>query len=193
MFDSSLDTPLSILALALGSVVVCGCDPEPGPTTPEPLQAASVDELVALADDDDPRRQAVLPPGTCDRMARPSVYVKVVRRFTDYYVPVDVDAVWFEHDGQTSEALCVLGDRGCETWLAGYDLLGPIVVSTEHCGDVVSETVVVEPTADGCHADTRFMMLEVSTRGCLTSNDPPPSPPPPSPPPWPTALVDRSE
>lgn len=188
MFDSSLDEPLSILTLALCSVVAFGCDPEPGPTTPEPLLTAA-DDLATLADDDDPRRQAVLPPGTCDRMARPSVYVKVMRRFTDYYVPVDVDTVWFEHDGHTFEANCVLGDRGCETWLAGYDLVGPIVVSTEHCEDVVSETVVVEPTADGCHADTQFMMLEVSTRGCLTSNDPPS--PPPAPPPWPTTLVAR--
>ena len=188
MIDTKIDKRLSLSATALVAVMMCACDQESGPTTPEPLDAVAANDLVALEGDDDPRRlPAQLPPGECDRMARPSVHAMVVRRYTDYYLPVDVDAVWFEHDGHTFEARCMQGDRGCEAWLAGYDLLGPITVSTEHCEDVVSKTVVVEPTEDGCHAQTQFMLLEVSTRGCLTGTVP--HPPPPTPPQTPEDLT----
>ena len=122
-------------------------------------------------------------------MARPSVHVMLVRPYTDYYLPVEADAVWFEHDGHAFEASCIQGDRGCETWIAGYDLVGPITVSAAHCEDIVSETVVVEPTEDGCHAQTQFMLLEMSTRGCMTGSEPHPPPPPP---PWPLSVTAAS-
>lgn len=190
MIDTKIDKRLSLSATALAAVMMMigACDVDPGPTTPEPLDASAANDLVALEGDDDPRRLlAQLPPDLCDRMARPSVHAMVVRRYTDYYLPVDVDAVWFEHDGHAFEARCIQGNRGCEAWIAGYDLLGPITVSTEHCEEVVSETVVVEPTSDGCHAQTQFMLLEVSTRECMTGTEP--HPPPPTPPTRPGALT----
>ena len=178
----SLVTP--VLCIAMGA-----CDPNPGPTAPEqvPVQTYGMDELVAAEAPDGPERMPVtLPPGACDRMARPSVHATFVRRYTDYYLPVVVDAVWYEHGGDLHEAQCVEGQSGCAAWIAGYELTGPITVSAEHCDEVVSRTVVVESTADGCHVETHTMIIEVPARGSQTQTRPPEPPPPP---PWPTRLV----
>jgi hypothetical protein len=134
-----------------------------------------------------------IPPWDCDKMAHPSVHVVVAKRYDDYFAPVDVDMVWFEAHGRTFEARCIRGDDGtCNAWIAGYELEGPITVSTEHCDTVVSQTVDVRPIPDSCHVQTEYMMLEVSTRGCLTAEVVEADPPPP--PQWPwdltTATID---
>ena len=82
---------------------------------------------------------------------------------------VDVDTVWLEHEGRTYEAHCVKGETECQAWLAGYELEGKITVFTEYCDSVVSETVHVGRTEDGCHVVTELVALEVSTLGCLTA------------------------
>lgn len=129
-----------------------------------------------------------LPPWDCDKMAHPSVHVMVAKRMDDYYQPVDVDMVWFEHGGRTFEARCIQGEDGhCLAWLAGYELGGPITVSTEYCDTVVSQVVQVQPIPDSCHVETEYMILEVSTRGCLTAAGMEPAPPPP--PRWPWDLT----
>lgn len=130
-----------------------------------------------------------LPPWDCDKMAHPSVHVVVAKRYDDYFAPVDVDMVWFESHGRTFEARCLQGDDGkCMAWMAGYELEGPITVSTEHCDTVVSKTVDVQQIPDSCHVRTEYMMLEVSTRGCLTAEQEDPPPPPQ----WPWDLTSAS-
>ena len=123
----------------------------------------------------------------CDYAARPSVHVVPVRRF-DYYNQVDdVDSLWFVHAGKTHEARCLDSEGTCSgTWIAGYELEGRIEVSTEYCDKVVSKSVEVGRTEDGCHVETEFMLLEVDTTGCLTGQTPP-TPPPVGP--W--SLVNR--
>lgn len=126
-----------------------------------------------------------IPPYECEPAAHASVHVLVARRFDDYYMPVDVDMVWFEHEGQTHEARCLQdGSGGCMAWIAGYELPGAITVSTEHCDTVVSETAIVSMIPDSCHVQTEYMMLDVSTRGCLTGEQQHAEPPPPPQPPW---------
>lgn len=145
-------------------------------------------QLVDIKVDDstcpmDPER---LPPWECDKMSHPSVHVYVAKQYDDYFAAVDVDAVWFEHRGQTFEARCLQSEHGCMAWIAGYELEGPITVSTEYCDTVVSKTVEVEKIPYSCHVQTEYVMLEVSTRGCLTGQvqeDPPP------PPQWPWDLT----
>ena len=127
-------------------------------------------------------------PVTCDRSANPSVQVFPVLRHDDYYTPVDVDMVWYVHDGQTYEANCLETGHGCAAWLAGYELAGPITVFTEYCDTLVTQTVDVQPIPDTCHVRTEYMLLEVSTRGCMAADtqDPPEPPPDPG---WPYDLV----
>jgi hypothetical protein len=176
MLDTKISKRLSLVTPAL-CLAMWSCDPDPGPTAPEQVQA--MNELVAAQAEIEPERFPVaLPPGACDRMARPSVYAMFVERYTDYYLPVDVDTVWYEHDGNTYEAYCIEGPNGCTAWIAGFELTGPITVSAEHCEDVVTETVVVGSTADGCHVETQHMIIEVPTRGCLTAVAPREPPPP---------------
>jgi hypothetical protein len=131
-----------------------------------------------------------IPPWDCDKMAHPSVHVVVAKRYDDYWAPVDVDRVWFEYAGRTFEARCLRGDDGCTAWIAGYELEGPITVSTEYCETVVSQKVEVEKIPDSCHVQTEYMMLEVSTRGCLTAEEQEADPPPP--PQWPWDLTSAS-
>jgi hypothetical protein len=112
----------------------------------------------------------------CDEMARPSTMVFVGQTADDYLMPVAVERVWFEHAGRTAVATCAW--RGatagrCSVWTAGWELEGRIRVSAQWCDTVVSETVTVGRTADGCHVDTELVMLPVSTLGCLTSEAPP--------------------
>jgi hypothetical protein len=187
MIDTKIAKRLSLVTPAL-FIAMWSCDPNPGPTAPEqdPVQAHAMEGLVAADAPDEPERIPVtLPPGACDRMARPSVHATFVRRYTDYYLPVVVDTVWYEHGGDVHEAHCIEGQSGCESWIAGYELTGPITVSAEHCEEVVSNTAVVELTSDGCHVETQTMIIEVPTRGCLTQTTPPGPPPLP---PWPQQL-----
>lgn len=151
----------------------CGMNPDDPQCQPDPY-----------ADRQTPGSAVQRPPPECDYAARPSVHVAPVRRLDDYFTAVEVDAVWFQHDGQTHEALCITTDTGCiGAWIAGYELEGPITVFTEYCDTVVSQTVEVGRTADDCHVQTEFMLLEVSTAGCLTAPEPS-GPPPPPPGPW---------
>ena len=117
----------------------------------------------------------------CDMMARPSALVSIVKEFDDYYQPVKPDHVWFEHDGQIRDAMCLPdGVGGCSGWIPGYELEGEMTVSAEYCGTVVDVTFEVAKT--GCHVDTRYVFLPVSTRGCLaTPSDPAEPPDPPGP------------
>lgn len=141
----------------------CEIDPYDPACSPEPY---------------DPRVQN--PGGQCDLMARPSVQVVPVRKYDDFFMPVEVEMVLFEHEGQTHEARCVWGDDGCSNvWIAGYELTGPIKVSTQWCETEVSQTVEVGLTDDECHAKTEYVLLEVSTRGCLTAAEPDRAPPGP--------------
>ncbi|MEX1365301.1 MAG: hypothetical protein AB1Z98_19390 [Nannocystaceae bacterium] len=152
---------------------VCEIDPTDPACSPEPIDRVQ------------------LPPDQCDYVAYPSVHVVPVRKYDDYYLPVEVDMVWFEHEGETHEARCIWGDDGCtNAWIAGYELEGPINLSTEYCDTVVSKAVKIDRTEDGCHVQTQYMMLEVSTRGCLSDSLPDLHPPTPPSGPW--ALTTRS-
>lgn len=119
------------------------------------------------------------PPTSCDPLRHPSVFVYVVKEMDDYLQPVPVDAVWYEHEGRVEEARCAGGqtERGCEQWFAGFEMTGEITVSTEYCDTVVDQSVLVRKADDACHVDTQFMILTVSTRGCVAT---PSAPPPPS-------------
>lgn len=55
---------------------------------------------------------------------------------------------------------------------------------TEYCDTVVSETVQVPMDPTGCHVDTQYVVLPVSTRGCLTDTQEEPPEPEPR---WPAA------
>lgn len=150
-----------------------------------------------------------IPPWECDELAHPSVVVMVAKKYDDYYAKVPVDDVWFSHMGETYEARCMENGQGeCDLWFAGYDLAGPITVSTEYCDTVVSDSVKVDMEPNSCHVATEYMILEVSTLGCLTDQLPdakPPRPgiggpwdytartlPDPPPPRGPDDLTDRS-
>lgn len=155
---------------------------------------ANVQDLELEVDDDDASIPASedAPVYPCDRAAHPSVHVVPVVRHQDYYMPAEVDMVWFEHHDQTFEARCIQDEDGdCTAWLAGYEMSGPITVSTEYCDALVSETIEVEVIPGACHVETEYMLLEVSTRGCLTTEQP--EPPEPARWPWDLTTANSSE
>lgn len=119
---------------------------------------------------------------TCDKMARPSTFVYVGQMHDDYLQAVGVERVWFEHAGRVAEANCAGPDVDpgeCAVWTAGWELEGRIEVFTQWCDAIVSEQVTVGRTQDDCHVETEFVMLPVSTRGCLTGQTPEPDDPTP--------------
>lgn len=120
----------------------------------------------------------------CDASARPSVFVYVAQQYDDYLQAVPVDRVWFEYEGRIADARCAAVDTSgaCATWVAGWDMPGRFRVFTSWCDTEVSQTVSVEATEDGCHVDTEFVVLPVSTRGCLETE--PERPDTPHPPGW---------
>ncbi len=147
-------------------------DPEDPACHPGPLVAADEREAITST------------PGECDMVGHPSIHVVPVLHRDDVLLPVRVDSVWFTHEGKTYEAHCVHDGSDCTGgWIAGYELEGPITVGTEYCDTTVEQTVTIERTPDGCHVQTQFLALEVTTRGCLTAETVPVAPPPP---PWAT-------
>jgi hypothetical protein len=109
----------------------------------------------------------------CDLVAYPSVYFIPVRVYDDFTLLVDVDAVWYEHEGTVREAACLPDHAGgCRAWVAGWELEGEIRVSTEYCDVVVDSDPIFVPIDDeGCHVVTQYVLQPVSTRGCLAVED----------------------
>lgn len=162
-------------ALAISSCDVDPCEemnPDDPLCQPDPLEGRSQEGAV------DSLRAPPEPGPECSPVAHPSVHVVPVQRFDDYFVVVDVNTVWFEHEGKVQEARCVMEDDECTgAWIAGYGLAGRITVSTEYCDHMVSKTVEVGHTEDGCHVESEFVMLEVNTTGCETTPPPETTPP----------------
>jgi hypothetical protein len=165
-------------ALAVSSCDVETCDMDPDDPLCEPVLPVPTGHALGSAELPlvDPAASSV-----CDKMAHPSVYVLPIRRIGDMVRVVDVDMVWFEHEGRTHEARCVEGDAGCTSWIAGLEIEGEISVSTKYCDTLVSETVYVERTPDDCHVATEYVSLDVSTLGCVVDQPLPDGPPPESP------------
>jgi hypothetical protein len=124
-----------------------------------------------------------LPP-VCDAAPRPSVNLYVAKEMQDTLIGVDVDRVWYEHDGRVGEANCVTQETGvCDTWLVGRELEGDITLHTEFCDQEFTQTVTVGKTADDCHVATQFALMKVDTMGCLADpSTPVPHTDPPTPP-----------
>jgi hypothetical protein len=141
-------------AIVLGVVGTLACDADNAEWQPR-------DEELGIA----------APGQICDLVAHPSVYFVPVRVFDDFTLVVDVDAVWYEYEGNVYEALCLPdGADGCHAWVAGWEREGEIRVSTEYCDVVVDSEEIVVPIDDaGCHVVTQFVLQPVSTRGCLSS------------------------
>lgn len=160
------------VAVSSCDVDTCAMNPDDPLCHPEPRPRGGADQTLQSSSE-------------CDQAARPSVHVVPARRLDDTYQAVDVDAVWFQHEGKTDEARCITDDGQClGAWVAGYELEGPIEVSTEYCDTVVSQVVEVDRSDDGCHVQTAFVLLEVNTTGCLAAATPAPDPPGPSPDAW---------
>ncbi|MCB9717215.1 MAG: hypothetical protein H6712_25420 [Myxococcales bacterium] len=158
------------------AMIASSCDAEP----------CAVDPYDPACDPDPGFPGRAQQPTGCDHMARPSVYVLPVVEHDDYLLPAPVDMVWFQHEGETYEARCIATDEGCTgPWVAGYELEGPITVSTEYCETVVSQSVKVGRTEDGCHVATEYVILPVSTQGCeATKPEPSGGSLPPTAGPW---------
>jgi hypothetical protein len=137
---------------------------------------AETEEIAVVVDCDEPRPVVAQP--TCDAGARPSVFVYVAREHDDYLEAVPVERVWYEHEGRVADASCagVDIDGECPVWIAGWELEGRFRIFTEWCDTIVSETVAVGMTEDGCHVATEFVVLPVSTRGCITTEPGPENP-----------------
>ncbi len=106
----------------------------------------------------------------CDLVARASIYFAPVRVYDDFWEAVEVDAVWYEHEGQTYEATCLPEPDGdCLAWAAGWEQQGEITVWTEYCDEIVETTETVPIDEDGCHVQTQYVLQPVSTRGCLAT------------------------
>lgn len=114
-------------------------------------------------------------PKRCDLTARPSALVYVASEHDDYLQAEPVERVWYQYQDEerVREATCATGpldeDGKCSLWLAGWEQPGRFRIYTQWCDTVVRETAAVEMTEDGCHVDTEFVVLPVSTRGCETS------------------------
>ena len=117
-------------------------------------------------------------PLACDMAAYPAVFVSVVQRYDDFYATVPVENVKWKWRDETYDARCLSapGSDECYAWVAGYETPGEIEVSTEWCDVEVSDIVHVGLTEDECHVKTEYLMLEVSTRGCMAGTEPPPKP-----------------
>jgi hypothetical protein len=118
----------------------------------------------------------------CDLVAAPSAIVTVAQDGGDVLIPVPAAEVWFSTDRRRQPAYCIdptADGGGCSTWVAGWELDGPMTVGTEWCEREVEKSFRVEKTEDGCHVQTRFVSLLVDGTGCLQAKPQPPVPPPP--------------
>lgn len=121
-------------------------------------------------------------PKLCDLMAHPSAIVWTLQQFDDYQASIDVDALWYTHEDQRHKARCFDANAegtGCSIWVAGLEQAGPMTLATEYCGKEQSKEIRVDMTEDGCHVETEYVSMLLSSTGCLTGEPEPRRPPEP--------------
>jgi hypothetical protein len=121
-------------------------------------------------------------PTVCDLKARPSAIVSTAKAYDDYLASVPVKNVWYSQGERRTEAQCIEmnADERCSRWVAGWELAGPMSITSEYCETEFGEDIRVDMTDDGCHVKTKYVVLEPPTIGCFGS-EPTPEPPPPPP------------
>jgi hypothetical protein len=108
------------------------------------------------------------PPTECTLEARPSIIADVVADKDGRLTPVDPDRVWYFWDGDPGQrqwpGACL--NEECSKFAAGREEVGTFRVAAEVCGNVVTESVDVVKTEDGCHVATKQVILEADLTGC---------------------------
>jgi hypothetical protein len=107
-------------------------------------------------------------PTACTLEARPSVIVDVLAEQDGRLVPIRPERVFYswEEDPGTRQwpGYCMKPD--CSKFIAGWEQTGTFRVAAEVCGRVVTESVEVAKTEDGCHVDTQNVALVATELAC---------------------------
>jgi hypothetical protein len=103
----------------------------------------------------------------CDLMARPSAIILVGEDFGDYWIPAQVESVWYEYEDSRHKAFCMDGNCEIGTWVTGWEQPGRYKAHTELCGKQFTTSFSVPMTDDGCHVETQYIALEVDKTGCV--------------------------
>jgi hypothetical protein len=111
------------------------------------------------------------PEQACTKESRPSVLVDVFHDSDGSLIPIGTDRAFYTVGDQDREAPATCLNPECSSFAAGRELEGTINVNAEVCGSVVSASVDVGMTADGCHVDTQNVILVANTSKCEDTPD----------------------
>lgn len=114
------------------------------------------------------------PQEPCTLEARYSVVVDVLGEVNGEMQPIGTDSRYFKWSGDPDQRKwpgnCLNPD--CSTFAVGLEQEGRFEIGAEVCGRVVSQTVPVDETKDGCHVDTQHIRLEADLSNCEYDPDP---------------------
>jgi hypothetical protein len=115
-----------------------------------------------------PADTVTAPHNPCTLDARFSVIVDVLAEVDGRDQPVATQRRSFRWSGDGEQrwwpGLCL--DEECSQFAAGIEQAGRFEVSAQVCDELVSTTVTVGKTEDGCHVDTEFVTLHAKLDGC---------------------------
>jgi hypothetical protein len=166
---------------------VDGCPAEYAPEPPEPPEPGDPELSITQK--------------VCTLEARPSVLVSVVGQVESHLQPLPADRVFYEvHEPPTPKqptnaqspqhpehpnsgempGICL--NDACTMFAAGFERTGDFEVGAEVCGQVITASVSVGETSNGCHVDTQHVQLMADASKCkpvqVAVSTPPPKPKP---------------
>jgi hypothetical protein len=126
-------------------------------------------EILVDAEDcaDDPERPIAAPPPTeCTLEARPSLMIQLVDADHGTAVKAHADSLAAMLEGQTAPIQGTCLDEECSMWSVGTEQAGTFHVVANVCGTASELDVRVPMTADGCHVETQYRLMEVDASRC---------------------------
>jgi hypothetical protein len=115
-----------------------------------------------------PAEDVQSPEPQCSLEARYSVIVDVLGDMEGRDQPVPTERRYFKWSGDEDQrqwpGMCL--NEECSQFAAGLEQVGRFEVGAQVCGEVVTTTVAVDKTADGCHVDTQFVTLTAGLDSC---------------------------
>lgn len=128
----------------------------------EELELLVGPETCAVADDG----PHIKVPDACTTEARPSMVIELVDPDKGTAYSVTADRVYATLDKSTTAINGECMNEECSIWSIGREQEGEFTVHADVCGVTSDMSVTVGKTADGCHVDTAYELMEVDSSAC---------------------------
>lgn len=113
-------------------------------------------------------------PSTCQASIVPSAYIFPMNQVDGVWAPRGTESLVYEYDGERHEGYCARREEAsdrCTMWVVGWNKSGRFKAYTDTCGVDTAVEFSVGLTEDECYPATKYIHVDVDTRGCIRAPD----------------------